>query len=189
MLSQGACCRALLPPAAAVNPHTHMRVNIRPHTHAVPHVQACPRLLWRQVPGGEWGPGGTLAHACLQHNFVCSWRTRQAPCTRCQPPITASPLIPHPQVSHHVLPGRQPLFWGDGVFADPGLLPLARPLTTVVGAPIPVRAWEGPCEGPEWDAAVGALHARYVAELQALWRGWREKVDPDRVHADLTIIG
>jgi len=92
-------------------------------------------------------------------------------------------------VSHYVLPGRQPLFWGDGLFGDAGLLPLARPLTTVVGAPIEVEKWEGAREGPEWDAAVDALHARYCEELRALWAGWRAKVRPDRVYDDLTVVG
>ncbi|KIZ02949.1 2-acylglycerol O-acyltransferase 2-B [Monoraphidium neglectum] len=92
-------------------------------------------------------------------------------------------------VSHKVLPGRQPLFWGDGVFADPGLLPLARPLTTVVGAPIPVAKWQGAREGPEWEAAVDGLHARYCAELRALWDAWRDKVEPGRPRAPLTVVG
>jgi 1-acyl-sn-glycerol-3-phosphate acyltransferase len=92
-------------------------------------------------------------------------------------------------VSHRVLPGRQPLFHGDGIFGDAGLLPLARPLTTVVGAPIPVDKWAGPREGPEWEAAVDALHAQYSDALRELWRAWRAKVDPDRVHADLAIVG
>ncbi|KAI8471034.1 MAG: diacylglycerol acyltransferase [Monoraphidium minutum] len=92
-------------------------------------------------------------------------------------------------VSHHFLPGRQPLFWGDGVFADPGLLPLARPLTTVVGAPIAVAKWEGPAAGPEWEAAVDGLHARYCDELRALWEAWREKAAPGRAYAPLTVVG
>ncbi len=96
-------------------------------------------------------------------------------------------------VSHHVLPGRQPLFWGDAVVAGGpdswGLLPLARPLTTVVGAPIAVERWEGARDGAEWEAAVDALHARYCDELARLWAAWRLKVNPERAHADLTVVG
>lgn len=92
-------------------------------------------------------------------------------------------------VSHRVLPGRQPLFHGDGIVGDSGLLPLARRLTTVVGCPIPVARWEGPAEGPAWDAAVDALHARYCEALRELWGAWRAKADPDRVYADLAVVG
>lgn len=91
-------------------------------------------------------------------------------------------------VSHKVLPGRQPLFWGDGALSDPGLLPLARPLTTVVGAPIHVAKWEGAKEGPEWEAAVGALHAEYAEALRALWGAWRDKAVAGRTYAPLTEV-
>lgn len=91
-------------------------------------------------------------------------------------------------VSHFVLPGRQPLFHGAGVFSDPGLLPLARPLTTVVGAPIPVARWEGAPSGDAFEAAAGALHARFERELAALWEAWRRKVDPGRVHPPLEVV-
>lgn len=90
-------------------------------------------------------------------------------------------------VSHRFLPGRQPLFYGDGVFADPGLLPLARRLTTVVGAPIRVEKWAG-ADGPEFEAAVGELHERYSAALSELWEAWRFKVEPGRAHPELQVV-
>lgn len=92
-------------------------------------------------------------------------------------------------VSHYVLPGRQPLFWGDGVFGEWGLLPLARPLTTVVGRPIEVAKWEGAREGPEWEAAVDAVHGRYCEELRQLWDAWKDKAEPGVAHAPLTVVG
>jgi 1-acyl-sn-glycerol-3-phosphate acyltransferase len=104
-------------------------------------------------------------------------------------PLPGSLAARFQAVSHKVLPGRQPLFHGDGIFSDSGLLPLARPLTTVVGAPIPVDRWDGPREGPEWDAAVDALHARFCDALRELWGAWRAKVDPNRVYADLAVVG
>lgn len=92
-------------------------------------------------------------------------------------------------VSHRFLPGQQPLFWGDGVFGEGGLLPLAQPLTTVVGAPIEVARWEGPREGPEWEAAVNSLHGRYCQELKALWEAWRDKAVPGHSFDSLEVVG
>jgi 1-acyl-sn-glycerol-3-phosphate acyltransferase len=93
-------------------------------------------------------------------------------------------------VSHRMLPGRQPLFWGDAAIGDGwGLLPLARPLTTVVGAPIPVAKWEGEARGPDFEAAVQELQSEYEAALTDLWNTWRGKLDADRAHSELQIVG
>lgn len=83
----------------------------------------------------------------------------------------------------------QPLFRGNGIFSDSGLLPLPRALTTVVGAPIPVERVDPREAGPAaFDAAVEALHSQYCAALQRLFDEWKDKVAPDR-QGDLTIVG
>lgn len=83
----------------------------------------------------------------------------------------------------------QPLFRGAGVLSERGLLPLRRPLTTVVGAPIPVARLDAAEVGrPAFDAAVERLHAQYVAALQALWEEWKERLAPGR-RGELRIVG
>lgn len=42
------------------------------------------------------------------------------------------------RLSHKYWGTSQPIFKGSGVFTDSGLLPYRAPITTVVGAPIPV---------------------------------------------------
>jgi len=71
----------------------------------------------------------------------------------------------------------QPLFRGNGVFADWGLLPLQHQLSTVVGAAIPVQKMDPREVGQEiFDAAVEELHAKYIAALQALFDDWKGKL-------------
>lgn len=83
----------------------------------------------------------------------------------------------------------QPLFRGNGVFSDSGLLPLQHPLTVVVGAPIPVQKVDPRVAGQAaFDAAVDALHAQYCEALQQLFDQWKDKAAPDR-KGDLQILG
>jgi hypothetical protein len=58
-----------------------------------------------------------------------------------------------------------PLAWGEGLIiliTRWGLLPHRVPLSTVVGPPLELPRWEGPCRGEEFDKAVELAHARWV---------------------------
>ncbi|WIA37057.1 hypothetical protein OEZ86_014034 [Tetradesmus obliquus] len=91
--------------------------------------------------------------------------------------------------SHKYWGTSQPLFKGSGVFADWGLLPFRAPLTTVVGAPIPVAAMDPKAVAPaEFEAAVDALHAKYCTALQELFDAWKDRLAPNR-KGDITIVG
>ncbi|KAF8065725.1 DGAT2B [Scenedesmus sp. PABB004] len=93
------------------------------------------------------------------------------------------------RLSHRYWGTSQPLFRGAGIFADSGLLPLRRPLTTVVGAPIPVPARLDPAVVGQaaFDAAVDDLHAAYVAALTGLFDAWKEQLAPHR-RGELNIV-
>lgn len=93
------------------------------------------------------------------------------------------------RLSHRYWGTSQPLFRGAGIFTDSGLLPLKRPVVTVVGAPIPVRRVDAKADGQEaFDAAVDASHAAYVAALQALFDAHKEQFAPQR-KGELAIVG
>lgn len=62
-----------------------------------------------------------------------------------------------------------PLAWGEGLITRWGLLPHRVPLSTVVGPPLELPRWEGPCRGEEFDKAVEAAHARWVLRELAWW--------------------
>ena len=89
--------------------------------------------------------------------------------------------------SHRYWGTSQPIFRGTGVFSNSGMLPLRRELTTVVGAPLPPPAWEGPVGGEEYNAAVELYHKQYVEALQGLFDEWKDKCDPERA-GDLKIV-
>lgn len=99
----------------------------------------------------------------------------------CLPPLCLARL-------HRIWGTSQPLFRGTGVFTDSGLLPLRRPLTTVVGAPLPVTAVDPKADHAAFDAAVEELHGRYVAALRALWDEWKDRLAPER-KGELTLVG
>lgn len=83
----------------------------------------------------------------------------------------------------------QPLFRGNGVFSDSGLLPLPRQITTVIGAPIPVQKVDPREAGQEaFNAAVDALHAKYCTALQQLFDEHKEQYAPNR-QSELEIVG
>lgn len=93
------------------------------------------------------------------------------------------------RLSHKYWGTSQPLFRGNGIFTDSGLLPLPGTLTTVVGAPIPVQKLDPREVGKEaFDAAVDALHAKYCEALQQLFDEWKDKLAPGR-KGDLEIVG
>lgn len=108
--------------------------------------------------------------------------------------LPAPAILPMPPLS--LLPSlcrywgtSQPLFRGNGVFSDSGLLPLPRQITTVVGAPIPVTKVDPREAGPEaFNAAVDALHAQYCEALQQLFDAHKEKYAPNR-QSELQIVG
>lgn len=105
----------------------------------------------------------------------------------CHFPCVPAPLNPAALCRHWGT--SQPLFKGSGIFADRGLLPFRRPLTTVVGAPIPVKRLDPKQVGQEaFDAAVDELHAKYCTALQELFDAWKDKLAPER-KGDLTIVG
>lgn len=73
------------------------------------------------------------------------------------------------------------VFWGRGLFTSWGMLPFPRALTTVVGAPIPVQQIpRDQARGPEFDAAVDQLHARFLSALTQLWDDHKVKLAPNR---------
>lgn len=83
-----------------------------------------------------------------------------------------------------VLGFTTPLFHGRGVFNyDVGLMPYRRPLNLVVGRPIYVEQAAAPSE-----AYVDEVHARYMEELQRLWRDNRAAFAPDMTEGELEII-
>ncbi|KLT44580.1 diacylglycerol acyltransferase [Cutaneotrichosporon oleaginosum] len=69
-----------------------------------------------------------------------------------------------------------PFFHGRGVFTyNYGLMPHRRPVTVVVGAPIPVKQIEKPT-----DEEVQAVHNQYIEALQALWDKHKDEYAKDR---------
>jgi hypothetical protein len=75
------------------------------------------------------------------------------------------------------------------VFGDRGLLPLQRPITTVVGAPIAVTRVDAATAGQAaFDAAVDELHETYCAALQQLFDEWKDQLAPHR-KGDLEVVG
>lgn len=92
-------------------------------------------------------------------------------------------------LSHKYWGTSQPLFRGNGVFGDRGLLPLQRPITTVVGAPIAVTRVDAATAGQAaFDAAVDELHETYCAALQQLFDEWKDQLAPHR-KGDLEVVG
>lgn len=73
-----------------------------------------------------------------------------------------------------VLKFTTPIFYGRGIFFYSfGFLPHRRALHTVLGAPIPVERVAEPTE-----AQVDALHAQYIAALEALYYAHRDEFAP-----------
>lgn len=83
------------------------------------------------------------------------------------------------RLSHKLWGTSQPIFEGRGLFADRGKIPLKRPLTMVVGAPIPPPAWEGEPGGAQYMAAVDAFHKQYMEALQQLFAAHADQLHPD----------
>eukprot|EP00879_Flechtneria_rotunda_P004449 GHRR01004700.1.p5 GENE.GHRR01004700.1~~GHRR01004700.1.p5 ORF type:complete len:100 (+),score=39.92 GHRR01004700.1:1534-1833(+) len=93
------------------------------------------------------------------------------------------------RLSHKYWGTSQPVFRGSGVFTDSGLLPFRKPLTTVVGSPIPVTQMDPKQVGQAvFDAAVEELHAKYCAALQQLFDDWKDKLAPNR-KGEVVIVG
>ena len=64
-----------------------------------------------------------------------------------------------------------PIIYGRGVFwKDFGFLPHRRPVTSVVGAPIPVEATPNPT-----DEQVDKIHKQYVDALKKLFDDQKDK--------------
>ncbi len=73
-----------------------------------------------------------------------------------------------------------PLFYGRGVFQySYGIVPHRRPITVVVGSPINVPKNANPS-----NEDVAALHAKYIAALQALY----DKYNPVYGNPDLELV-
>lgn len=63
------------------------------------------------------------------------------------------------------------------------MMPYARPLNVVVGAPLEFDCSKVLRENPEGanlDAFVDAYHEQYVAALKKLWNTHKDKYAPDR---------
>ncbi|KAI1726723.1 diacylglycerol acyltransferase domain-containing protein [Ditylenchus destructor] len=75
-----------------------------------------------------------------------------------------------------------PLFTGRGFFSENfGLLPYRKPITTIVGPPIPVEK----CDNPTLDQ-IDALHVRYCESLKELFEDHKTKYGvPENVHLNL----
>jgi 2-acylglycerol O-acyltransferase 2 len=103
------------------------------------------------------------------------------PSSRPPPP----PTHPHAQLFGFTLP----LARGVAIVgALPGILPRRRPLNIVVGAPIPVRRFDGgDCHCAEGRALVDEYHGQYVAALHALWETHRGRFAPGR-RSELRIV-
>lgn len=69
-----------------------------------------------------------------------------------------------------------PFFHGRGVFTyNYGLMPHRRPVTVVVGSPIPVKQADKPT-----DEEVQAVHRQYIQALQDLWDKYKDEYAKDR---------
>eukprot|EP00877_Chromochloris_zofingiensis_P002734 jgi/Chrzof1/12461/Cz06g35060.t1_DGAT2F[v5.2] len=90
-------------------------------------------------------------------------------------------------LSHKYWGTSQPIFSGVGLFTQKGLIPYSTPLTTVVGAPIPVPKFEGDTATPEFEALVDMYHERYVKALLGLWEAYKDEFAKDR-KGELTIV-
>jgi hypothetical protein len=94
--------------------------------------------------------------------------SRRAPAPRPQAPLprelTPAPLLapaaPRCRRWQKTFGWGFPFAWGEGILFRWGLLPHRVPLTCVVGAPLGLPRWEGPCSGEAFEAAVEAAHAR-----------------------------
>mmetsp|Transcript_36001 Transcript_36001/g.106454 ORF Transcript_36001/g.106454 Transcript_36001/m.106454 type:complete len:362 (-) Transcript_36001:321-1406(-) len=75
-----------------------------------------------------------------------------------------------------------PSISGAGFWDGAGPLPKARPLNTVIGAPVKVARWTGSTrsDDPDLHAAVDELHARYCAALCKLWDEHKQELAPRR---------
>ncbi|BDA43207.1 Diacylglycerol O-acyltransferase 2 [Coccomyxa sp. Obi] len=74
-----------------------------------------------------------------------------------------------------------PFVYGRGLFGVPvGMLPHRVPLTSVVGAPIPVPKFNGDLKSEEGQKLVDEYHARYIAGLKAVWEQHKDKYAPKR---------
>ncbi|KAM7228453.1 hypothetical protein CapIbe_020907 [Capra ibex] len=76
------------------------------------------------------------------------------------------------QITFKKLMGISPcIFWGRGLFSNKswGLMPLARPVTTVVGRPIPVPQCPQPTE-----EQVDHYHTLYMKALEQLFEEHKE---------------
>lgn len=78
-----------------------------------------------------------------------------------------------------------PLFFARGVFNyDVGMMPYRRPMNIVVGRPIRSVQTSHPDE-----AYVDEIHAKYVTELERIWREWKGEFASDQMEGDLEIVG
>eukprot|EP00878_Enallax_costatus_P012435 GHUV01012986.1.p1 GENE.GHUV01012986.1~~GHUV01012986.1.p1 ORF type:complete len:306 (+),score=55.98 GHUV01012986.1:153-1070(+) len=96
-------------------------------------------------------------------------------------PAPHSTMAKFQRLSHKYWGTSQPIFKGSGIFTDSGLLPFRSPLTTVVGAPIPVTKLD-PKEVGEaaFNQAVDELHQKYIIALQKLFDDWKDQLAPNR---------
>ncbi|KAL4429391.1 hypothetical protein ABPG77_005165 [Micractinium sp. CCAP 211/92] len=74
-----------------------------------------------------------------------------------------------------------PRGWGAGILnLRSGPLPLRKPLTIVVGAPLRLPEYGGDLRSEEGAALVDACHARYCEALQSLYDAHKDRYAPDR---------
>lgn len=136
-------------------------------------------VLWLP-PDLSSGPFFLFSAAVIQSQQTRENSSSSFPCTHAL-------LLPTPR---RYWGTSQPLFRGIGIFTDSGLLPLPhQPITTVVGAPIPVTRVDPREAGQEaFNAAVDALHVQYCAALQALFDAHKDAYAPNR-RGELEIVG
>eukprot|EP01060_Flectonema_neradi_P009627 TRINITY_DN16854_c0_g1_i3.p1 TRINITY_DN16854_c0_g1~~TRINITY_DN16854_c0_g1_i3.p1 ORF type:complete len:503 (+),score=81.76 TRINITY_DN16854_c0_g1_i3:45-1511(+) len=74
------------------------------------------------------------------------------------------------KVVQRILGFSVPLIQGRGIFNYRwGLLPHRRPITTVVGQPIPIKKWEGSTTTPEFSKRIDEVHQQYTEALCELY--------------------
>lgn len=80
------------------------------------------------------------------------------------------------RMAHKVWSTSQPVFWGTGLFSDPGVLPYGRPVTSVTGKPIPCPKVSR--DDPRFNELVEQYHAIFKEALLRLFEEYRDELAP-----------